>query len=86
MAEFDNVLAEAQKQMAALKKVLDNHPNILKEAQKARDDEPDPKVVEEKAQDDARANALKNLLAQSPLTAVEEPLPDRETPDTDAEK
>jgi len=86
MAEFDNVLAEAQKQMAAVKKVLDNHPNILKEVQKAHDDEPDPKVVEEKAQDDARANALKNLLAQSPLAAVEVPLPDRETPDMDAKK
>ena len=86
MADFDSVLAEAQKQMAAVKKVLDKHPSILKEVQKAHADEPDPKVVEEKAQDDARANALKTLLAQSPLTAVEVPLPDRETPDMDAKK
>ena len=76
MAEFDDVLAEAQKQMAAVKKVLDNHPNILKEVQKAHNDEPDPQVVEEKAQDDARANALKRLLEQSPMTPVEAPSKD----------
>ena len=86
MAEFDNVFAEAQKQVAAINAVLAVHPNILREVQKEHSTQPDPVVVEEKAQDDARANALKNLLAQSPLTAVEVPLPDRETPDADAKK
>ena len=67
MAEFDNVFAEAQKQVAAINAVLAAHPNILREVQKEHSTQPDPKVVEEKAQDDARANALKRLLEQSPI-------------------
>ncbi len=67
MAEFDDVLAEAQKQVAAINAVLAAHPNILREVQKEHAAQPDPKVVEEKAQDDARANALKRLLEQSPI-------------------
>ena len=73
MAEFDNVFAEAQKQVAAINAVLAAHPNILREVQKEHSTQPDPVVVEEKAQDDARANALKRLLEQSPLTTVEAP-------------
>ena len=34
MAEFDNVLAEAQKQVAAINAVLAAHPNILRECRK----------------------------------------------------
>ena len=78
MAEFDNVFAEAQKQVAAINAVLALHPNILREVQKEHSTQPDPKVVEEKAQDDARANALKRLLEQSPIgkDAPGKPAPD----------
>ena len=78
MAEFDNVLAEAQKQVAAINAVLAVHPNILREVQKEHSTQPDPAVVEEKAQDDARANALKRLLEQSPIgkDAPGKPAPD----------
>ena len=78
MAEFDTVLAEAQKQVAAINAVLAVHPNILREVQKEHSTQPDPKVVEEKAQDDARANALKRLLEQSPIgkDAPGKPAPD----------
>ena len=78
MAEFDTVFAEAQKQVAAINAVLAAHPNILWEVQKEHSTQPDPKVVEEKAQDDARANALKRLLEQSPIgkDAPGKPAPD----------
>ena len=78
MAEFDTVLAEAQKQVAAINAVLAAHPNILREVQKEHSTQPDPAVVEEKAQDDARANALKRLLEQSPIgkDAPGKPAPD----------
>ena len=78
MAEFDNVFAEAQKQVAAINAVLAVHPNILREVQKEHSTQPDPKVVEEKAQDDSRANALKRLLEQSPIgkDAPGKPAPD----------
>ena len=78
MAEFDTVLAEAQKQVAAINAVLAAHPNILREVQKEHSTQPDPKVVEEKAQDDSRANALKRLLEQSPIgkDAPGKPAPD----------
>ena len=78
MAEFDNVFAEAQKQVAAINAVLAAHPNILREVQKEHSTQPDPKVVEEKAQDYARANALKRLLEQSPIgkDAPGKPAPD----------
>ena len=73
MAEFDDVMAEAQKQVAAINAVLAGHPNILREVKKAHADQPDPVVVEQQAQDDARANALRRLLEQSPITAPDEP-------------
>ncbi len=78
MAEFDNVLAEAQKQVSEINAVLAVHPNILREVQKEHSTQPDPAVVEEKAQDDARANALKRLLEQSPIgkDAPGKPAPD----------
>ena len=78
MAEFDTVLAEAQKQVAAINAVLAAHPNILREVQKEHSTQPDPAVVEEKAQDDSRANALKRLLEQSPIgkDAPGKPAPD----------
>ena len=78
MAEFDTVFAEAQKQVAAINAVLAVHPNILREVQKEHSTQPDPAVVEEKAQDDSRANALKRLLEQSPIgkDAPGKPAPD----------
>ena len=73
MAEFDNVLAEAQKQVAAINAVLAKHPEVLQQVEQELLNQPDPAVVEEQAQDDARANALKRLLEQSPIV---QPAPD----------
>jgi len=64
VAEFDNQLAVLQAKLGAMNKVLAAHPDVAAKVVTAVDSvSVDEKaVVEDKAQDDARANALARTL------------------------
>jgi len=69
MAQFDETLAELQAKLEAMNAVLTAHPEVAAKVATAVDGVvvDTSTVVEDKAQDDARANALKRLLEQSPI-------------------
>jgi hypothetical protein len=78
MAQFDQVLAELQAKLHALNTILAQHPEVAAKVAAAVDGAtPDPVVVEEKAQDDARANALNRVIdaARDHLESVKPPTP-----------
>ena len=81
MAQFDEVFAELQAKMAAAMAVIAQNPELAQQVREAIDGAQAAAVVEEaQAQDDARANALSQLivgvrdvLADSVGVTVEEP-------------
>ena len=80
MAQFDEELAALQAKLEAMNKVLAEHPDVATKVVAAVDSATvdTAAVTEDKAQDDARANALKRLLEQSPIgkDAPGKPAPD----------
>jgi hypothetical protein len=82
MAQFDEVFAELQAKMAAAMAVIAQNPALAQQVREAIDGAQAAAVVEEaQAQDDARANALNQLivgvrgvLAESVGITVEEPV------------
>lgn len=82
MAQFDQVFSELQAKMAAAMAVIAQNPALAQQVREAIDGAQAAAVVEEaQAQDDARANALNQLivgvrgvLAESVGITVEEPV------------
>lgn len=86
MAQFDQVFAELQAKMAAAIQVIAQDPVMAQQVREAIDNaQTEAEIAEQKAQDDARANALRSVivdvrgaLAQAvgetpPVEPVEEP-------------
>ena len=66
MANFDQVFAELQAKMAAAIQVIAQYPDIAAEVRAAIDGaQAAAEIVEGQAQDDARANALKTVIADA---------------------
>ena len=66
MANFDQVFAELQAKMAAAIQVIAQYPDIAAEVRAAIDGaQTAAEIVEGQAQDDARANALKTVIADA---------------------
>jgi hypothetical protein len=82
MAQFDAVFAELQAKMAAAMAVIAEHPEVAQQVREAIDGAQAAAVeAEAQAQDDARANALsqmivgvRGMLADAAGVTVEEPL------------
>ena len=63
MAQFDQVFAELQAKMAAAMAVIAEHPEVAQQVREAIDGAQAAAVeVEAQAQDDARANALSQMI------------------------
>jgi hypothetical protein len=72
MANFDQVFAELQAKMAAAIQVIAQYPDIAAEVRAAIDGaQTAAEIVEGQAQDDARANALKTVIADAGITLSE---------------
>lgn len=89
MAQFDQVFAELQAKMAAAMAVISEYPEVAQQVREAIDGAQAAAVVEEaQAQDDARANALNQLIVgvrgvlaesvgitvEGPVEVVDEPV------------
>ncbi len=79
MARFDEVFAELQAKMAAAMAVITQYPEVAAEVRDAiLAAQNEAEIVEQQAQDDARANALQNaILDVRQALAAADP---RETP------
>ena len=82
MAEFDDVMAGLLKKLAAIQAVLDKHPNIRSEVNKEFKITPDPQVEEAARQEEAKANALRNLMEQTVNKTIPDPDVNKTVPDT----
>lgn len=63
MAQFDQVFAELQAKMAAAIQVISQDPVMAQQVREAIDNaQTEAEIAEQKAQDDARANALRSVI------------------------
>lgn len=63
MAKFDEVFAELQAKMGAAMAVIAQNPELAQQVREAIDNaQTEAQIAEEKAADDARANALANMI------------------------
>lgn len=77
MAQFDDTLADLQAKLAAMNTVLTAHPEVAAKVAAAVDgatvDPAAVKTSEDKAQDDARANALARTIEAARATLTPPP-------------
>ena len=63
MAKFDEVFAELQAKMGAAMAVIAQNPELAAQVREAIDNaQTEAEIAEQAAQDDARANALQNII------------------------